>query len=161
MNHGLGRLLLYRARPYDLVDYAILFQTCARAKDAYVHSAFLYPDGKRVIESCFRRGVQQRAFNDGPYCDQFSVKGMTAANWANVLYDAERELGTRYDTRGILRFVTRHAGADDGHWFCSELTQEKLTHEGFPILSPTRALPWQVAPNHQGMSNAICLEKPL
>jgi len=42
----------------------------------------------------------------------------------------DRRVGSRYDFRSVLRFVTRRPAVENNRWFCSELVSEALSHVG-------------------------------
>ena len=55
------------------------------------------------------------------------------------------EIGTPYNRRDVLRFITRRPGNLDDTWFCSELLFQKFLDIMRALLAQTQA--WEVSPS--------------
>lgn len=127
-----SRVLLYRGR--GLVSSLIRWQT----RSPYTHAAILMPDG-RVIESREGKGVQIVEAPKVGEAEAYRVIGMTPERWRHAIVKAQHELGSGYDWKGVLQFVSRREGGDAHRWFCSEFVYHVLHVSGVTLLERTRA----------------------
>lgn len=117
-----GRILLFTGG--DPIASLVRWQT----RSQYSHAALLIPGTNTVIESFPFVGVRKRELssNDWTRIHAFAVPDMTAKQWQGSIQWAEAQLGSGYDWRNVLRFVSRLPGRDNQRWFCSELVHEAI-----------------------------------
>lgn len=130
-------VLLFKGR--GLISTAIRWQT----RSVYSHAALLRPDG-RIIESWQGAGVRLKRLEDWRDVDVFDVPSMSPEQWRVALDYAALYLGSGYDYKAVLRFVSRRPAADDDRWFCSELVFAALQEAGVNLLERVGAS--QVSP---------------
>jgi len=106
------------------------------------------PAGNQIVESWRKGVVTTWAWNDNhtpgtpvelyAYRDQPEPAMVDNANtWL------DKQVGKKYDLRGIIRFVARCKSHIDNRWFCSELAQAYAIECGCPVV---RKEPYKVAP---------------
>jgi uncharacterized protein YycO len=123
------KILLFKGQ--GAVSKLIRWQT----NGDYSHAAIQRPDG-RIIEAWHKpakvrlRGPLQSWAN----VEAFEVEGMDAAQWAEAIAWAEKQIGKKYDFGGVLRFLTRWRKKQDDKWFCSELVFQAVKEGGVDLL---------------------------
>jgi len=142
-------VLLFRGR--GLISALIRWQTRAR----YAHAAIRLPDG-RVLEAWQGRGVRIKRLQDWDGVDAYTVPGVDAFQWREVIQFAVDQIGKPYDYLAIARFVTRRTMPDNARWFCSELVFESLRQAGVVLLNRVDA--WQVSPGMLSTSPLLVRE---
>ena len=120
MQEAGGRLLLMRGR--GIQGSLVRWYT----RSAFAHCAFLYPDGRTIIESCAGYGVRQTAIKSWDGITVCDIPGMTVLQWQKLFYWVEDKLGDKYDWSSILTFLTRNKPNQNNRWFCSELCHAAL-----------------------------------
>ncbi len=134
-------ILLFRGR--GIISAMIRWQT----RSEYSHAAFLLPCG-RIIESWQGSGVHIKTLNDWEGIDSFGVHGMTNEQWEEAILFARKQIGKKYDYRGVCRFVSRRKVPADDRWFCSELVAKALEVAGIKLfrnLDSTEISPGMIA----------------
>jgi len=153
-HHNSARILLYRGR--GPISKAIQWQT----RSVYSHAAILLPDGVTVIEAMQFKGVRTRSLYDPTVkdaYDQFTVASFGPLQWAMVERFCRKELGSGYDYRNILRFITRTSSGSDSRWFCSELVFAAVQSAGLNLLERIQA--WAISPGDLGLSPYLVEDK--
>src|SRR5579871_6249457 len=74
-------------------------------------------------------------------------------------YLARRDVGTPYDYRGIIRFLTRQRDAHNRKLFCSEQVFARCQQIGRPLLDRTEA--WRVPPDWLARSPHLELDQTI
>ena len=118
----------------------------------YSHAAWLEetePYKYEVYEAWQNGGVQHHQdyhssnHKPGTLIDLFRVD-MTMDQHFRAIGFLKCEIGKKYDFRGVLKFITRTGGQDQGAWFCSELIMAACLWVDCPLLC--RVEPWKVDP---------------
>lgn len=133
------RVLLFRGR--GIASALIRWQT--RCK--YSHAALWDGHSKTAIESWVGKGVREITITDWEGITPFLIESMSEAEWRKALGYARKQIGKKYDWRGVLRFITRSSRNVSDRLFCSELVFEAI-HRGDVRLLKTDA--YRVAPGH-------------
>ena len=117
-----GRVLLFTGG--DPIASIVKWQS----RSHYSHAALLIPGTNRVIESYPFYGVRERELRvkDWERIHAYEVPGMTPRMWDAACAFAENQIGSSYDWRSVLKFVTRTPAKENGKWFCSELVFKAL-----------------------------------
>ena len=150
------RIALYQGR--GLLSRAIRFQT----RSKYSHAAFLLNDGSvieawqpcvRHVMPCAPGGHGEPLFalskqhTPGTVVDIFQfVTPLDKFETSKLEYLAKCDIGTPYDYKSIVRFLTRERG--DGSkrkLFCSEQVFSRCAQVGRLLLQRTE--PWRVPPD--------------
>ncbi len=174
------RIALYQGK--SLISLLIRWQTRSR----YSHAAFLLDDGS-VIEAwqpCVREisgtGLPARQFLEphgrdtratispalsrqhtpGTTVDIFKfITPLTPEENRHLEYLARRDVGTPYDYRGIVRFLTRQRDGRSRRLFCSEQVFARCQQIGRPLLDRTEA--WRVPPDWLARSPHLALDQTI
>ena len=119
-------------RGTSLLSRLIQWQT----RSPYSHAAIVTPSGT-VIESVEGKGVREvpieHAYKHAVY-DLFDVSGLSDDQWSDALEWARSKIGSRYDYRGVLRFVSRRPAELNDKYFCSEFVFAAMLHAGLLLL---------------------------
>lgn len=163
------RIALYQGK--SLISRLIRWQT----RSQYSHAAFLLDNGS-VIEAwvpCCREisptstvanpklCCLSRQHTPGTRVDIFAfVSPLTRDENRRLEHLARRDVGTPYDYRGILRFLTRERSSVGQHrLFCSEQVFARCDQIGRPLLDRTDA--WRVPPDWLARSPLLYLEETI
>jgi uncharacterized protein YycO len=144
------RIALYQGK--SLISRAIRWQT----RSPYSHAAFLLDDGsvieawQPVVRWVFPQGKKSALsaqHTPGTKVDLFEfICPLTREEKTKLEYLARRDVGTPYDYRSIVRFLTRDKGdASKRKLFCSEQVFSRCQQIGRPLLDRTEA--WRVPPD--------------
>jgi len=143
----IGYLAFYRGR--SLVSKAIKWFT----RSEYSHVAYIAESG--YVYEAWRPRVRKcvsvhHGHTPGTILDLYRWNMTDTEELAFVQY-LESKVGARYDTRGVLGFMSRRAGAQrDSRLFCSELLLDASRHAHAPLL---RLVPsYAVSPGHLSSS---------
>ena len=117
-----GRVLLFTGG--DPIASIVKWQS----RSHYSHAALLIPGTNRVLESYPFYGVRTRELKakDWERIHAYEVPGMTPRMWDAACAFAANQIGSSYDWRSVLKFVTRTPAKENGKWFCSELVFKAL-----------------------------------
>ena len=117
-----GRVLLFTGG--DPIASIVKWQS----RSHYSHAALLIPGTNRVLESYPFYGVRTRELKakDWERIHAYEVPGMTPRMWDAACDFAANQIGSSYDWRSVLKFVTRTPAKENGKWFCSELVFKAL-----------------------------------
>jgi uncharacterized protein YycO len=121
-------VLLFRGR--GIISTLIRWQS----RSPYSHAALLMPDG-RIVESWQGDGVRVKTITDWTDIEVYYVQGMTDIQWEIALDFAMELVGSGYDYKAVMRFISRRPAADNERWFCSELVFAALEAAGVPLLA--------------------------
>ena len=163
------RIALYQGK--SLISRLIRWQT----RSQYSHAAFLLDDGS-VIEAwvpCCREisptskvqspklNCLSRQHTPGTRVDIFNfVCPLTREENQRLEWLARRDVGTPYDYRSILRFLTRERSSEQRHrLFCSEQVFARCEQIGRALLDRTEA--WRVPPDWLARSPLLYLEETI
>ena len=165
------RIALYQGK--SLLSRLIRWQT----RSVYSHTAFLLDDGS-VIEAwtpCCREvqpfwtaswdqrklSALSRQHTPGTRVDIFNfVCPLTRDENQRLEYLARRDVGTPYDYRSILRFLTRQRSSQARRrLFCSEQVFARCEQIGRALLERTEA--WRVPPDWLARSPLLYLEETI
>lgn len=162
------RIALYQGK--SPISRLIRWQT----RSPYSHAAFLLDDGS-VIEAwqpCVREisparhsslatrhfAALSRQHTPGTTVDIFKfVAPLTADENRQLEFLARRDVGTPYDYRGIIRFLTRQRDGRSRRLFCSEQVFARCRQIGRPLLERTEA--WRVPPDWLARSPHLELDQ--
>lgn len=150
------RIALYQGKSF--ISRCIRWQTRSR----YSHAAFLLDDGS-VIEAwqpCVRWVENLSAQHEpGTRVDIFEfICPLTPAENSRLDWLVKQDVGTPYDYRSIVRFLTRDKGdASKRKLFCSEQVFARCLQIGRPLLDRTEA--WRVPPDWIARSPLLNLTK--
>jgi hypothetical protein len=107
-----------------------------RTWSAYSHAAWICDNGE-VIEA-WTDGVRKRpsihvGHTPGTEIDLFK---MTLTLTQKILLEnfLQKQIGKKYDWRGIGKFISRRDGDNQDRWFCSELIAAACASVGEPLL---------------------------
>lgn len=137
------QIALYKGTSF--VSKCIRFVT----RSEYSHAAIILRDGS-VVEA-WQPVVRRVASLSEQHTPGTEVE---VFNFRDPLTDAEEdaaekfllgELGTPYDYKSVLRFITRRPGNLDDHWFCSELAFAACLEARQALFHWTD--PWEVPPD--------------
>lgn len=138
------RIALYKGK--SLVSRAIEFLT----RSPYSHAAFLLNDGT-VIEA-WQPTVRHVAslsaqHTPGTPVDIFGFNpGLSVLQESQLITLALKDVGTPYDYKSVLRFVTKRRGdASKKKLFCSEQVFQRCKDVGVELLLNTEA--WECPPD--------------
>jgi len=92
------------------------------------------PDG-RIVESWQGSGVRIKSVKDWTDIEIYDVVGMDDFAWSLALDFAADLVGSGYDYKAVMRFVSRRPASDNERWFCSELVFAALQSAGISLLS--------------------------
>ena len=169
------RIALYQGK--SLVSRLIRWQT----RSVYSHAAFLLDEGS-VIEAwtpCCREvrpefgmqsaecGINRRLaalskqHTPGTRVDIFNfVCPLTREENLRLEWLARRDVGTPYDYRSIVRFLTRERSSQGRHrLFCSEQVFARCEQIGRALLERTEA--WRVPPDWLARSPLLYLDETI
>lgn len=121
-------MLLFKGR--GLISTLIRWQS----RSQYSHAALLMPDG-RIVESWQGDGVRVKEIADWTDVEAYDVIGMTDFQWDLALDFALELVGSGYDYKAVMRFISRRPASDNERWFCSELVFAALESAGVPPLA--------------------------
>lgn len=132
----------YRGKSW--VSKMIRWQT----RSEYSHIAWVEPD-MTTFEAWVSGGVAKNAtpwsvHTPGTWIDFYNIETLTAVQYLAIREFLERTVGSQYDRRGVLRFLTRKPAVLDEKWFCSELVFAACLAAGVELLARTE--PWEVSP---------------
>ena len=136
-----------------------------QTRSRYSHAALQRRDG-RIVEAWAGDGVRVKKLSDWRGVDAFEVPCMSTNRWDIALGWAQSQVGSRYDWRGVFRFVTRSEPCKDEKWFCSELVFQAFKQAGIDLLhrvQPARVSPGLLSyspllsylPNYDGQERLI------
>jgi uncharacterized protein YycO len=121
-------VLLFRGR--GIISMLIRWQS----RSPYSHAALLMPDG-RIVESWQGSGVRIKSVKDWTDIEIYDVVAMDDFAWSLALDFAADLVGSGYDYKAVMRFVSRRPASDNERWFCSELVFAALQSAGISLLS--------------------------
>ena len=113
----------------------------------YSHAAFLCDDGS-VYESwhvggvCHRKNIHE-GHTPGTKIDVFYM-AVSELQYFTILESLRREVGKKYDFKGILGMLLRKNVDKKASWFCSELVFKAFKDAGIDLLANKK--PEQVSP---------------
>ena len=87
------------------------------------------------------------------------ITPLTPEENRHLEYLARRDVGTPYDYRGIVRFLTRQRDARSRRLFCSEQVFARCQQIGRPLLDRTEA--WRVPPDWLARSPHLALDQTI
>lgn len=125
----------------------------------FSHVSYIFDDD-RVIEAWHKGGVVERqSFHEshkpGTRVERYKVKDMTHVQEVEFIDKLRKEVGKKYDFRGIVGFIRRADTHDFLKWFCSELIMQKLKDVGIDLLCRVKA--YQVSPSELNQSPLLDL----
>ena len=135
-----GDLLCFRSKDLD----GTLVRLATRSEYSHIGLVFLYEKRVYCIEAV-AAGVRlvlmsrrTRAYNGG--IDYFRVLDVTDEQRRGATAFAFEQLGSRYNTSGILRFLwflisgNKERARQRGQWFCSEIVAEAYRRQKAPLV---------------------------
>jgi uncharacterized protein YycO len=142
------KILLFHGR--GIISWLIRFQT----RGQYSHAAVMLRDG-RVIEAW--QGSGKHFWRNGGVrelpglkegkegIDAFEIQDLNEEQETRLQTWLLDQVGTKYDYRGVIRFITRARKGDVKKLFCSELVFEGCLQVGITLLARTHS--WEVPPD--------------
>lgn len=96
------------------------------------HNAIILPDGNSTIEAQWPKGVVYGNLGAlGERASKLQIVSIDQVPDPTAVYRfAEKQVGKRYDTWGVLGLGLRREWDDPESWWCSELVEAALTAGG-------------------------------